>query len=90
MAELELADNLRRIIFSKRKDPQLLLAKISALQIKHGINIVATRETDVIFCAGQKDYAKATTITCKTTSTTKTGGATPEELIDAMHNQWQI
>ena len=52
MPKLELDDDLRRIGLSKRKDPKLLLAKMSALNIKYAIPSTPTNKCAVILWAG--------------------------------------
>ena len=44
MVELELDDDLRRFGYFKRKDLKLLIAKMSALQMKCGITILAKKK----------------------------------------------
>jgi hypothetical protein len=54
MVKLELDEHLRRISLSKINDLQLLLAEMSAFQIKYEISLAATKHTSVIFQAQQR------------------------------------
>ena len=52
MAEMELDDNLRRVCLSEIKYLKLLLAKMSALNIKYVIPSTPTNKCAVILWAG--------------------------------------
>lgn len=49
MAELELNDNLRRVVLSRRNNPYHLLAKTSDLKIKSEIPIAASKKPLIAF-----------------------------------------
>jgi hypothetical protein len=90
MVKMELDEDLRGIGLSKRKYLKLLLAKMSALKIKYGIPIADTKNCAVILRDGQKDYVEVMTITSTVITATKKREATPQEMVDAIHKQWQF
>ena len=63
MAKVELAEDLRKITLSRKKDPKDMLAKISAVEIKFRIKSSAVKDATSILCAGQRDCAQVMTIT---------------------------